>query len=234
MPVARKRRTVSDVGEIPANRKKLRIEVGQLKPRNARQAEVKSLIETHDLSFLIGPAGTAKTFLAVAHAVDEVFNQKTKRRIVAARPAIEAGDPIGFLKGDLTEKMTPYMRPVLDALGYFLGEPAVKELMEKGILEITSMTYLRGRSLVDTVLILDEIQNATKPQLKLALTRAGDNTRMIVTGDPGQIDLRPEKDSAIYDLGRFSGHPGIAMVNLGMRDVVRSQIVKTVLEAYGD
>lgn len=201
------------------------------KARNRTQAVTMRTIQEHTLTFLIGPAGTAKTFLAVAHAIHQLADGKISR-IVAARPAVEAGDSIGYLKGGLLEKMGPYVRPMLDCLGWFVGDQEVQRMQEAGVLEITSMTYLRGRTFTDAVLILDEMQNATVEQLKLGLTRAGDNCQLLVTGDPFQCDLPDKQASALLDLDRFRGRPGIGFAEFGLTDVVRSPIVSTVLSAY--
>ena len=202
------------------------------KPRNRAQARALEIINENTLTFITGPAGTAKTYLAVAHAVQALVSGQAER-IVAARPAVEAGDSIGYLAGSLVEKMGPYLRPILDALAWFLGEPEVQRLQNNGYLEITSMTYLRGRSFHNAVLILDEMQNATVEQLKLGLTRAGDNCKVIVTGDPFQLDIN-RASSCVGDLDRFRGREGIGFVDFKLNDVVRSKIVKEVLSAYTD
>lgn len=199
--------------------------------RTQGQAAAARVIRDNTLTFLIGPAGTAKTYLAAAHAIEQLAAGKIQR-IIAARPAVEAGDSIGYLKGSLLDKMGPFVRPILDCLAWFVGDQDVQSMQEQGILEITSMTYLRGRTFTDAVLILDEMQNATADQLKLGLTRAGDNCKLIVTGDPTQIDIKPMDVSAVMDLDRFRGRTGIGFVDFGLADVVRSPIVREVLAAY--
>ena len=192
------------------------------------------LIDQNTLTFLVGCAGTGKTFLSAYMALEALVNQEVTK-IVIARPAIEAGDPIGFLPGSLAEKMGPYTRPVIDALGTFLGgEHVVKQLMEQGTIEITSISFMRGRSFSDTFIILDEMQNATPAQMKLALTRTGENSKVLVTLDPTQCDLASNYDSAADDLDRFRNRPDIGFHEFELRDVVRSKLVKTVLQAYGE
>lgn len=209
-----------------------RVAFKPFKARNERQVAIQQAFADHDLTFLIGPAGTGKTVLAAAYAVEQLVTGNVKN-IVAARPAIEAGDPIGFLSGSLVEKVTPYLRPILDNMGLFLGSETVNALVRQGTIELTSLSYLRGRTLSDCVLILDEMQNATPAQMKLALTRAGEGTTVICTLDPMQCDLANDIISAAEDLERFRGRPSIAFVELENRDIVRSKLVKTVLQAYG-
>jgi len=202
--------------------------------RNYKQDEVLRVLNNNSLSFLIGPAGVAKTFLAVAHSIERLKSGQIKK-IVAARPAIEAGDSVGYLTGDLTQKMNPYLRPVLDSIAYFVGgDGPMKSMMESGVLEVTSLTYLRGRTFNDCDLIGDEMQNATSSQLKTFLTRGGENCHMVVTMDPNQCDLPDRGASCSMDLHRFVDKQDIAIVDFGIQDVVRSQIVKTVLKCYGE
>lgn len=204
------------------------------KARNYKQESVLRQLDENTLSFLIGPAGVAKTFLAVAHSIERLKKGEIKK-IVAARPAIEAGDSVGYLTGDLTQKMNPYLRPVLDSIAYFVGgDGPMKTMMESGVLEVTSLTYLRGRTFNDCDLIGDEMQNATSSQLKTFLTRGGENCHMIVTMDPNQCDLPDRGASCSRDLHRFVDKPDIAIIDFGIQDVVRSQIVKTVLKCYGE
>lgn len=211
-----------------------RLDYTSFRPRNPKQAEVMEAIEDKALTFLIGPAGTGKSFLAVAAAC-ELLKTGRMERLVIARPAVEAGDSIGYLTGDLNQKMDPYVRPILDALDRFLGPDIVKTLRMQGLIEVTSMTYLRGRSFDRTVLILDEMQNATPAQLKTALTRAGEGTKVLVTMDPAQCDLPAGTPSAADDLDRFRSRAMAsvcAFAEFEVEDVVRSHLVKAVLTAY--
>lgn len=210
------------------------IQYKPFRPRNYKQESVMRTLDESTLTFLVGSAGTGKTFLAVAHAIQRLKTGQIKK-IVAARPAVEAGDSVGFLTGDLTQKMNPYLRPVLDSISFFVGgDGAMKSLMESGVLEVTSLTYLRGRTFNDCDLIGDEMQNATSAQLKTFLTRGGENCKMYVTMDPKQCDLPDRGASCSHDLHRFVDKPDIAIVDFGLQDVVRSQIVKTVLKCYGE
>lgn len=208
-----------------------RLKCVQVTPR-VNQKVVLNLIEDYDLTFLIGPAGTGKTFLPVVYAVDMLRRGEIKK-IVAVRPAVEAGDSIGYLTGGLSEKMAPYLRPVLDAFEKILGKPQLDALMREGIIEITSLTYLRGRTIEDAVYIMDEMQNATPAQLKMALTRIGENCTAVVTIDPHQCDI-PVEESCIRDLTRFEGNSEISIFRFAVTDVVRSEIVKTILKAYNN
>jgi len=194
------------------------------------QKYILQLLQTRSLTFLIGPAGTGKTFLPVLHAVDKLKRGEIKK-IVAVRPAVEAGDSIGYLTGGLSEKMAPYLRPVLDAFEKILGKPQLDMLLREGIIEITSLTYLRGRTIEDAVYIMDEMQNATPAQLKMALTRIGENCTAVVTMDPQQCDI-PKAESCITDLARFEASPDIPVFRFATVDVVRSEIVKTILQVY--
>jgi phosphate starvation-inducible PhoH-like protein len=225
---------IAQAGPVPLAAKK--IDTKKLKtvpfiPRG-NQKSVLTCISKHDLTFLIGPAGTGKTFLPVAFAVDQLIKGNISK-IVAVRPAVEAGDSIGFLTGGLADKMGPYLRPVLDAFEKFLGKPQLDLLMACGLIEITSLTYLRGRTIEDAVYVMDEMQNATPAQLKMALTRIGENCTAVVTMDPGQCDIHPE-DSCIQEVRRFEGAESIAVVRFSQEQVVRSRIVKTLLDCYND
>lgn len=199
--------------------------------RTPAQVAAKLLLEKNDLIFLVGPAGVAKTTLAAAQAVEDLLSKRAKK-IVLSRACVEAGDPVGFLPGDMMAKMKSWLQPVLDSLGLFLGAEVVEALLQQGVIELVSMTYLRGRSIPDAVIIIDEFQNASPSQGKLALTRAGENCRVIVTCDPDQIDLDNDKPSACDDLYIFENEPGIAIVDFSAEDVTRSENCRRVLRCY--
>jgi phosphate starvation-inducible PhoH-like protein len=199
--------------------------------RTEKQSQVHRTISEHDLTFLEGPAGTGKTLIAAVIAVEALITRQAKN-VIIARPAVEAGESVGFLKGTLEEKVGPFVRPVLDNLAIFLGAEIVNALVKQGTIEITSLTYVRGRTFNDAVVIFDEMQNATPEQLKMCLTRAGENCKMLITADRSQCDLPRDQASAVDDFEIFRDRPGIAFVEFENRDVVRSKLVKTVLAAY--
>lgn len=203
----------------------------KFKPRNEKQQQVIQTIRDHDLTFLIGVAGTAKTFLGV-RALMEMFQEETLQRIVAVRPAVEAGDSIGFLTGDLVSKMSPYLRPVLDSVDRCIDIQERQTMMQQELLELTSITYARGRTFEYTGVLADEMQNATREQLKTILTRQGEGGKTVVTMDPSQCDLHDFDLSCIHDLWRFENKEGIAIIRFNNDDVVRSKIVKTILQCY--
>lgn len=185
-----------------------------------------------DIVFAIGPAGTGKTFLAVVMAVNALKGGEVKR-IVLTRPAVEAGENLGFLPGDLQEKVNPYLRPIYDALHTILGPDAVAKFIERGLIEIAPLAYMRGRTLDDSFIILDEAQNTTSEQMKMFLTRLGFGSKMVITGDVTQIDLPPGKVSGLRDAERvLRGIPEIAFIYLTQADVVRHTLVQKIIEAY--
>lgn len=212
-----------------------RFEYKDFEPRTTKQTRVIKAIASKDLVFLIGPAGTGKSYLAVAAACEALKAGKAKK-LVIARPAVEHKDEeLGFQPGDLNAKMDPYVRPIIDALTRFLGREVVAALRSQDLIEVTSISFLRGRSFDDCVLILDEMQNATPFQLKTAVTRAGENTTVIVTMDPSQCDLPDEANSAYHDLERFKLpilRKHCEVVEFGIDDVERSELVKALLWAY--
>jgi len=185
-----------------------------------------------DIVFAIGPAGTGKTFLAVVMAVNALKGGEVKR-IVLTRPAVEAGENLGFLPGDLQEKVNPYLRPIYDALHTIMGPDAVAKFIERGLIEIAPLAYMRGRTLDDSFIILDEAQNTTTEQMKMFLTRLGFGSKMVITGDVTQIDLPPGKVSGLRDAERvLRGIPEIAFIYLSQADVVRHTLVQKIIEAY--
>lgn len=186
----------------------------------------------HDLTFAIGPAGTGKTFLAVAIALHHLLSKKLER-IVLTRPVVEAGENLGFLPGDIQQKVNPYFRPLYDSLYYLIGFEKTSELIEKEIIEVAPLAYMRGRTINDAFIILDEGQNTTNSQMQMFLTRFGANSRVIVTADITQIDLQDRKKSGIFRAKRILENiDGIKMINLKEKDVVRHNLVRKIIKAY--
>ncbi|MGH7557793.1 MAG: PhoH family protein [Gemmatimonadota bacterium] len=203
-----------------------------IKPKTAGQEAYLGAMTDNDITVSIGPAGTGKTYLAVAMAID-ALHRKTVRRIVLARPAVEAGETLGFLPGDLQEKVDPYLRPLYDALEDMLAQDRVRRYLETRTIEIAPLAYMRGRTLADAYVILDEAQNATTRQMKMFLTRLGLNSRAVITGDKTQIDLPPREESGLLQIERIlKGIDGIAFVYLTARDVIRHALVQKILKAY--
>ncbi|RMG97155.1 MAG: PhoH family protein [Deltaproteobacteria bacterium] len=201
-------------------------------PRSVTQKRYVAAIREHALTFGVGPAGTGKTFLAVAMAVHHLLAEKV-RRIVISRPAIEAGEQLGFLPGTLEEKVSPYLRPIYDALYAMLDPPRVMRMLEQQVIEIAPLAYMRGRTLEDAFVILDEAQNTTREQMKMFLTRIGQGTRCVVTGDPSQVDLPGAQRSGLADaLDVLAGIEGIAVVRFTGADVMRHPLVQRIVEAY--
>ncbi len=198
-----------------------------------QQAYVQS-IRNHDLTFAVGPAGTGKTYLAMALAVVALKNKEVER-IVLTRPAVEAGEKLGFLPGDLSQKVDPYLRPLYDALYDFMGVDSYQRLLERGIVEVAPLAYMRGRTLSDSFIILDEAQNTTSEQMKMFLTRLGFNSKAVVTGDITQTDLPAGKTSGLTEaLMILKDIPAIGITQLTERDVVRHELVQQIVRAYDD
>ena len=203
-----------------------------IKARTVNQARLVESIATNDLVFAVGPAGTGKTYTGVSMAVKALKNKEVKR-IVLTRPAVEAGENLGFLPGDLKEKLDPYMQPLYDALRDMIPAEKLASYIEKGTIQIAPMAFMRGRTLDDAFVILDEAQNTTHNQMKMFLTRMGKNTKFVITGDPGQIDLPRRVISGLKEaLLILSDVKGIDVIQLDGRDVIRHQLVKKVIEAY--
>jgi phosphate starvation-inducible protein PhoH and related proteins len=189
-------------------------------------------IKNNDLTFCLGPAGTGKTFLAVLMAT-EALRKKEVKKIILVRPAVEAGEQLGFLPGDLQEKIQPYIRPLYDSLFFLLGFEQVEKLIERKVIEIAPLAYMRGRTLDDAFIILDEGQNATVEQMKMFLTRFGFNSKVVVTGDPSQNDLKKgEVSGLIHGVELLKGIKGIKIIKLYKNDVFRHHLVKEIIEAY--
>ena len=196
-----------------------------------QQKYVNSIVE-NDAVFAIGPAGTGKTYLAVARAVEALENSNVKR-IVLVRPAVEAGEKLGFLPGDLSEKVDPYLRPIYDALYEFIGFERVNKLIEKHVIEVAPLAFMRGRTLNESYIILDEAQNTTIPQMKMFLTRMGFGSKMVITGDVTQIDLPNPSQSGLTDAIKILQNiDQIAFCHFDANDVVRHQLVKKIVSAY--
>jgi phosphate starvation-inducible PhoH-like protein len=182
--------------------------------------------------FGIGPAGTGKTWLAVAHAA-QLFERKEVDRIILTRPAVEAGERLGFLPGDLKDKVDPYLRPIYDALYDLMDARIVERALQSGEIEIAPLAFMRGRTLTNAAIILDEAQNTTTMQMKMFLTRLGENSRMIVTGDPSQVDLPPGQTSGLHEATRLlDGVEGIGMATFTAEDVIRHELVSRIVAAY--
>ncbi|MGV6808299.1 MAG: PhoH family protein [bacterium] len=210
----------------------IRTKKGVIKARGVTQQQYIHHIRRHDLNFGIGPAGTGKTYLAVACAV-EALEKDQVRRIILVRPAVEAGEKLGFLPGDLAQKVDPYLRPMYDALYDMLGFEKVAKLMERNVIEIAPLAYMRGRTLNDAFIILDEAQNTSPEQMKMFLTRLGFGSTAVVTGDVTQIDLPRHQRSGLNDaLQRLNTVKGISFTHFMPEDVVRHQLVQRIVEAY--
>ena len=203
-----------------------------IKPKTIGQKEYVDSISQNTVTIGVGPAGTGKTYLAVAAAV-AAFRERKINRIILTRPAVEAGEKLGFLPGDLSQKVDPYLRPLYDALYDMMGAESYQRLQERGVLEVAPLAYMRGRTLSDSFIILDEAQNTTPEQMKMFLTRFGAGSRVVVTGDVTQTDLPPGKQSGLTQaLEVLRGIPEIAIVTLDRSDVVRHDLVQTVVRAY--
>ena len=204
----------------------------QIKCKTIGQKNYVKALKKHTVVFGVGPAGTGKTYLAVAMAV-LAYKNKEVSRIILTRPAVEAGEKLGFLPGDLQNKVDPYLRPLYDALYDFLGSENFKILSERGVIEVAPLAYMRGRTLNDAYIILDEAQNCTIEQMKMFLTRFGEGSRVVVTGDITQIDLPQDRKSGlIHAMQVLSEVEGIAIVRLTSRDVVRHEMVQRIVNAY--
>lgn len=203
-----------------------------IKPKTIGQKKYVELVDKNDIVFAIGPAGTGKTYLAVAMALAELKAKKVER-IVFTRPAVEAGESLGFLPGDVRAKVDPYLRPVYDALYDMMPPDKIRKLLEIGIIEIAPLAFMRGRTLNESFLVLDEAQNTTSLQMKMFLTRLGEKSKAVITGDITQIDLDAGKASGLIKVQKILGNtPGIGFVYLTEKDVVRHRLVQSIIKAY--
>ncbi|MCR6662688.1 MAG: PhoH family protein [Luteimonas sp.] len=223
---------VGNDGEYTPQDVSVRVKRGNIRGRGANQQKYLHAITTHDINFGIGPAGTGKTFLAVAMAVD-ALNESRVQRLILVRPAVEAGEKLGFLPGDLTQKVDPYLRPLYDALYEMLGVEKVVKLLEKNVIEIAPLAYMRGRTLNDAFVILDEAQNTTIEQMKMFLTRLGFGSTAVVTGDMTQIDLPKHVKSGLRDaIEVLRDVDGVSFTFFEAKDVVRHPLVARIVNAY--
>jgi phosphate starvation-inducible PhoH-like protein len=207
---------------------------GFVQPRTSGQTEIINQSKKCDIVVVIGPAGTGKTYIAVSLAVAALKNKEVKK-IVLARPAVEAGESLGFLPGDFREKIDPYLRPLYDALDEMLPRELLRKYLEQGVIEVIPLAYMRGRTLNNAFVILDEAQNATSMQMKMFLTRLGVNSKSIVNGDITQVDLPNKPQSGLIEIQKIlKGVEGIAFVYLNRKDVVRHRLVRDIIDAYGE
>ena len=228
--------SVSDIVDFYKNRKEIvkNINGKSLYPKTFSQVEYIKNLNKNDVVLSYGPAGVGKTYLAVCDAVKK-FKSGVYSKIILSRPIVEAGESLGFLPGEIKEKVDPYLTPLYDSLYELLGRKAVDEYIENGLIEIAPLAYMRGRTLENAYIILDEAQNTTKKQMKLFLTRLGFNAKMVITGDLTQIDLLNSKDSGLkFAIERLSGIPGIKIMEFTKNDVVRNPLVQRIIERFED
>lgn len=219
--------------EVSEKKKELITVLGKtVWPKTENQKELISSLSSSQIVFASGPAGTGKTFIAISYALQEIFLGK-KNKLVLTRPVVEAGESLGFLPGDLSQKLNPYLRPLYDAMEVLLNPQQIKRLEENGTIEIAPLAYMRGRSLNNSIVILDEAQNTTKGQMRMFLTRIGESSKAFITGDPSQIDLPKKSESGFIEaINLLDGIEGLAVVKFSHRDTVRSRIVREIVKAY--
>jgi phosphate starvation-inducible PhoH-like protein len=223
---------IDELQENVLNKNVIKVDGREVFPKTFNQQAYVQAIRDNAMVFGIGPAGTGKTFLAIAMALSALINKKVER-IVLTRPVVEAGEKLGFLPGDIQQKINPYLRPLYDALYFLIGFEKTAELIEKGIIEIAPLAYMRGRTIGDAFIILDEGQNTVDSQMKMFLTRFGANSRVVVTADITQIDLDQPKKSGIFKaIEILKNVAGIAVIHLTMKDVVRHPLIQKIIEAY--
>ena len=203
-----------------------------VKPRTENQKQLIEKFAKHDMLFAVGPAGTGKTYLSIALAV-KALKEKAIKRIILSRPAVEAGEKLGFLPGDMKDKIDPYLQPLYDALEDMIPAGKLQEMMEKHVIQIAPLAFMRGRTLNDAIVVLDEAQNTTPAQIKMFLTRMGWNTRMIITGDLTQVDLPKNQRSGLAEaIEVLDGIEGLKIVRLDKHDIVRHRLVTRIVNAY--
>ncbi len=225
-------RSAESLRELFPRRIVVRTPVREVVPRSPNQVRYLQEMERSDLVFGIGPAGTGKTYLAVAMAISMLL-RKAVRRIILARPAVEAGEKLGFLPGDMQEKINPYLRPLYDALYDMLDAEKVQRLIDRGVIEVAPIAFMRGRTLSNSFIIMDEAQNSTSEQMKMFLTRIGLNSKTVVTGDVTQVDLPSGQKSGLIESARILKHIGdISFCHFDHRDVVRHHLVRLIIQAY--
>lgn len=225
-------RNMSEPAEQDIQFEKVQAPLKQVVARSKAQSDYMSAIDKHDVVFGIGPAGTGKTYIAVAKAVDALLNDEVSR-IVLVRPVVEAGEHLGFLPGDIGQKIDPYLRPLYDALYELLGFERVGKLIEKNVIELAPLAYMRGRTLADAFVIMDEAQNTTMAQMKMLLTRTGFGSRVVINGDVSQVDLPKGTYSGLkHALTILQGVKGIGVVKFTGKDIVRHPMVQRIVEAY--
>lgn len=207
---------------------------GRIFPKSPRQARYIQAMASHDVSFCVGPAGTGKTYLAVAYALKEVLSRQ-RRKLILTRPVVEAGESLGFLPGDLIQKINPYLRPLYDSIDALIPYEAFRRMEENRLIEIAPLAYMRGRSLNNCFIILDEGQNTTKEQMKMFLTRLGSGSKAVITGDVSQIDLPRKTESGLVQaLGLFKDIEEISITRLDGQDVVRHPLIRKIIKAYDE
>jgi phosphate starvation-inducible PhoH-like protein len=221
-----------ELREIYRNPLVIKLKRQSVVPKTLNQKRYLQAIDAHAITFGIGPAGTGKTYLAMAMALKELLEGRVER-IILTRPAVEAGEALGFLPGELQEKILPYLTPLYDAMNDMMGKEQTMQLVERGIVEIAPLAYMRGRTLANAFVVLDEAQNTTHEQMMMFLTRLGDGSRMVVTGDITQIDLPRSKQSGLKEATRILKHiKGIELFNFNGQDVVRHPLVQDIINAY--
>ena len=203
-----------------------------IRSRSHNQQEIIDAYEKNDMVFAIGPAGTGKTYLSIALAV-KALKEKTAKRIILSRPAVEAGEKLGFLPGDMKEKIDPYLQPLYDALEDMIPQAKLQDMIDKHIIQIAPLAFMRGRTLSDAVVILDEAQNTTTAQIRMFLTRMGWNTKMIITGDLTQVDLpRGQKSGLLQAMEILEGTKGLAVIHMDDKDIVRHKLVTRIVNKF--